>query len=202
MAERVKAILSRPKPTAENAPQELEPRCLPLSDGAREILWQYYKTVEREQAAGGDLEHVRPFASKAPEQAARIAAVLTLWADLDAPEVTAATMSGAVELSQFYLSEAKRLADAAVVSEDIKKAEGLRLWLLDSWPERAVLLGRDPDMILPRDVVQFGPGALRETKTAKRHMALLSEHGWLIRLPEGSEVDGAPRQLAYRIRRV
>ena len=56
-----------------------------LSDGARELLRQYYETVEREQATGGDLEQVRPFASKAPEQAARIAAVLTLWADLHSP---------------------------------------------------------------------------------------------------------------------
>ena len=85
MAERVAAILCHPKPTAENAPQELEPRRLPLSDGARELLRQYYETVEREQATGGDLEQVRPFASKAPEQAARIAAVLTLWADLHSP---------------------------------------------------------------------------------------------------------------------
>jgi len=202
MAKRVEAILSHPKPTAENTPQELEPRRLPLSEGAREILWQYYETVEQEQATGGDLEQVRPFASKAPEQAARIAAVLTLWADLQASEVTAATMADAVELSQFYLGEVKRLADAAVVSEDIRKAEGLRLWLLDSWPERARRLGRDPAMIMPRDVVLFGPGALRETKTAKQFMALLAEHGWLVGLPEGAEVDGAPRQLAYRIRRI
>ncbi len=202
MAKRVEAILSHPKPTAENTPQELEPRRLPLSDDARELLWQYYKTVELGQTAGGDLEHVRPFASKAPEQAARIAAVLTLWADLQAPEVTAATMADAVELSQFYLGEVKRLTDAAVVSEDIRKADGLRLWLLNSWPERARLLDRDPATILPRDVVQFGPGALRETKTAKQFMALLAEHGWLVGLPEGAEVDGAPRQLAYRIRRI
>ncbi len=47
--------------------------------------------------------------------------------------------------------------------------------------------------------VLFGPGALRETKTVKRYMVELSEHGWLIELPKGSEVDGAPRQLAYRI---
>ena len=199
---RLAKIISTPKPLAENSRQELKPRRLPLSKGARELLRQYYEKVEMQQAPGGDLEHVISFASKAPEQAARIAAVMTLWENLDAFEVTTATMADAVGLSQFYLSEARRLVDAAVVSEDIKKAERLRLWLRDSWPERARQLGRDPATIVPKDVVQFGPNALRETKTAKRFMALLAEHGWLAELPKGSVVDGVPRQFAYRIVRV
>ena len=199
MAERVASILSTTKPTLENTPQELEPRRLPLSETAREILRQYYEVVEREQAAGGAFEQVRPFASKAPEQAARIAAVLTLWADLNAPEVTAVTMADAVELSQFYLSEIKRLAEAAVVSEEVRKADWLRLWLLDSWPDLAQRHDRDPNTIVPKDVVLFGPGALRETKIVKRFMVDLLEHGWLIELPKGCVVDGVPRQLAYQI---
>ena len=52
MAEGVEAILSTTKPTLENAPQELEPRRLPLSEGAREILRQYYEAVEKEQVTG------------------------------------------------------------------------------------------------------------------------------------------------------
>lgn len=199
MTERLVSILATPKPFAENNVRELDPRLLPLSNQAREALWQYYVAVERQQVTGRDYEHIRPFASKAPEQAARIAAVLTLWGDLNAPEVTLDTMEMAITLSQFYLSEAKRIAEAAVVSEEIEKAERLRKWLLDSWPTLASNMGRTLDCIVPSDVCQYGPGAMRETKTAKKLMAILDEHGWLVALEEGAVVDGVSRQLVYRI---
>lgn len=84
------------------------------------------------QAPGGDLGHITGTASKAAEQAARIAGVLTLWADLDAQDVQAETMADAITLAQFHLSEASRLASAATISGEIDKAEALRMWLLEN----------------------------------------------------------------------
>ena len=75
----------------------------------------YYSSTERAQAPGGELEGVRSFASKSPEQAARIAGVLTLYENINAPEVSPQVMAQAVDLAQFYLGEAKRLAEAAEV---------------------------------------------------------------------------------------
>ena len=56
--------------------------------------------------------------SKAAEQAARIAGVLTLWRDLDAHQVQPSDMADAITLAQFYLSEASRLASASTVSAE------------------------------------------------------------------------------------
>ncbi len=67
------------------------------------------------QAPGGDLAHITGYASKAAEQAARIAGVLTLWRDLDARQVQPGDMGDAIALAQFYLAEASRLASAATV---------------------------------------------------------------------------------------
>ena len=131
------------------------------------------------------------YASKAAEQAARIAGVLTLWENLDAPEVAAAAMGRGIELAQFYLGEAARLADGATVSAEIERAETLRKWLLESWCEAE---------ILPRDVVRLAPvRALRESPKARAAMALLEKHGWLVRLPEGAIVRGAARKEAFQI---
>ena len=71
------------------------------------------------------------YASKAAEQACRIAGVLTLWRDMYAREVTAADMADAIALAQFYLAEAARLSDGAKVSAEIERAEALRKWLVE-----------------------------------------------------------------------
>ena len=192
-------ILSTPKPTHPENPQQLEPRQLPLSASAEELLWRYYEVIEAEQIAGGDLEYVRPFASKSPEQAARIAGILTLWQDLDAREVSAQAIEWGITLAQYYLFEAKRLTEAVGVSRNTDRAEILRKWLLSGWPERAVSLDRNPDFVLPSDVVQHGPNSFRETQSAKRFLATLASSGWLVKLPAHTEVDRSPRKLAYRI---
>lgn len=128
---RLASVLETPMPTTAN-PQELAPLRLPLSLGAKELLWRFHDAVERAQAAGGPMEQVRAYASKAVEQAARISGVLTLWADLDAPEVTPQAMGCGVALAQYYLGEARRLAVAGAISAETERAEVLRKWLLDS----------------------------------------------------------------------
>ena len=202
MGQRLNHLLSQPKPLAEDAPQELQPRTLGLSPSARDLLFGYYSRTETEQAPGGQLEQVKSFASKSPEQAARIAGVLTLWADLNAVEVSGSTMSDAIELAQFYLFEAKRLAEAATISEDIDRANRLRLWISESWPAKARALQLAPETIVPKYIVDHGPNALRETATVRKLLAVLADHGWLHPLEKGTVVDGKNRSTAYRIQGV
>jgi hypothetical protein len=88
------------------------------------------------------------------------------------------------------LSEARRLADAASVSQEVDRAEALRKWLLDTW---------DQPEVMARDVVQYGPNVLRETKKASAALTLLEQHSWVTRLAPGTEVRGAPRKQAWAI---
>jgi hypothetical protein len=189
-ADRLRAILDTPLPMDAET-RELQPRRLPLAPAAGDLLGRFYDAIETEQRPGGDLAHVTAHASKAAEQAARIAGVLTLWRDLDADAVEADAMAHGIDLAQFYLSEAARLADAAAVSEDVDRAERLRRWLLDTWPE--------PE-ILPGDVLQRAPiQALRESPAARAALSFLVKHGWLVALPPGTMVRGKARREAYRI---
>jgi hypothetical protein len=153
--------------------RELTTRVLPLSDGARTILVSFADVIEVAQAPGGNLAHVTGSASKAAEQAARMAGVLTLWRDLDAREVKPGDMKDAIALAQFYLGDAARLATFSTVSVEFERAEELRKWLLDSWQHSEVMA---------RDVVQHGPNPLRETSKARAALVCLERHGWLVPL--------------------
>jgi hypothetical protein len=187
---RLRAILDRALPMDPDT-RELTPRLLPLAKGARAMLAAYSDHVEKEQAPRKTFANVRAYASKAAEQAARIAGVLTAWADLDAPEVTAQTMADAITLADFYLGEASRLADAATVSVEIERAEALRVWLLTRWEH--------PE-ILPSEILRHAPiTALRECPAARAAIAILVKHGWLVALPQGPTIRGAVRKEAWQI---
>ena len=169
---------------------ELQPRTLQLAPEAHALLVAFSDAIEAAQAPGGDLAHITGTASKAAEQAGRIAGVLTLWRDLEATKVEARDMTDAIDLAQFYLTEASRLASAALVSAEIDRAEALRLWLLESWPH--------PESMV-RDVVRLGPNALRESPKARAALGILEKHGWLVPMEAGTVVRGAARAEAWAI---
>lgn len=188
-SERLRRILETSLPMDAET-RELQPRILTLGAEARALLIRFSDAIELAQTKGGNLEHVTGTASKAAEQAGRIAGVLALWRDLDAIAVSAQDMADAITLAQYYLAEAARLAEAAIVSAEIDRAEKLRKWLMESWGEVD---------IAQAEVVQFGPYAVRDVKAAKPALALLEQHGWLVRLDKGAVVRGSARKDAWRI---
>jgi hypothetical protein len=191
-ATRLRDILETPLPMDPET-RELQPRVLRLAADARTLLAGFADASEAAQAPGGDLAHITGTASKAAEQAARIAGVLTLWRDLHAQEVQPRDMADAITLAQFYLAEASRLASAATISTEIDKAETLRKWLLESWG--------GPD-VLVRDVLRRGPNVLRESPKARAALGILERHGWLVPLTPGTVVRGAARAEAWAIVKV
>jgi hypothetical protein len=191
---RLLQILQTEMPMDEET-RELHPRLLHLSDEARAILIQFSDTIELEQVKGGSLAQITGTASKTAEQAARIAGVLTLWRDLGATEVNADTMQNAIELAQYYLTEALRLANAALISQQVQEAESLRKWLLSKWLPKHL----SEPYVVPSDILQFGPNPLRERPKIKKAIAMLVEAGWLVEMPDGTIVDGKHRKLAYQI---
>jgi hypothetical protein len=186
-AARVRSLLSRDLPLADGSRNELAPPILPLSVDARAVLTAFARHVEKAQGPGGPFEDARAFASKTAEHAARIAAVLTIYGNPDAPEVTGETMAGATELAAFYANEAARLVDAAIVPPDVADAERMRKWLLGSWAE---------PFISARAAAQRGP--FKVTDRARKALQRLVAHGWLIEA-RGEVVEGSARREAWRI---
>jgi len=153
------------------------------------VLVDFALSMEKAQAQGGVYEDARAFASKASEHAARIAGVLTVFADPEALAVSAEEMASGVLLATYYADEAMRLQNAAVIPPHIADAELMKLWLLTSWGEEFVTAGL---------AAQRGPNRLRTAEKCKKVFALLESHGWLARA-DGAEVDGKQRREAWRV---
>ncbi|WP_416881281.1 YfjI family protein [Marivita sp.] len=186
-AARIRSLLSRPLPLKDGTRNELAPPVLPLSEDARCVLTEFAREIEKAQAPGGPFEDAHAFASKTAEHAARLAAVLTIYADPDSSQVTGETMVGAIELATFYANEAVRLANAATVPPEVADAERMRKWLLGSWGE---------PFISASVAAQRGPFKL--TDRVRKALRKLESYGWLIEA-NGAEVDGKPRREAWRI---
>jgi hypothetical protein len=182
-------ILEMPLPVAEGKRDQLSPRKLLLSAGARRVLIGFHDHIEPRLGAGGELEPVCAFANKLPEHATRIAGVRALVNNITAIEVTETDMQAGVDLAQHYLDEAMRIHGASQVSEGITLAQHLLHWLL-AWPEQAISLPT---------IYQRGPNSIRDNSTAKRLVGVLEQHGWLVRIPEGAIVAGQRRREAWRI---
>lgn len=187
---RVRELLTAQMPLSEGARNELDPPMLALSAEAREILQYFADAVESAQIKGGDLEAIQPFASKAAEHAARIAGVMTIFADGNACEVSADAMEDAVKLATFYIREALRITNAAVISQEARQGEALRVWLNEKWAEPC---------ISAVEVAQSGPGSMRETAKARRTLQYLEGFGHLIPVHGGAEVKGNRRREAWSV---
>lgn len=189
-AQRVEALLDRPLPLAEGARNELAPPMLRLSPQARALLHEFQDDLERGQAKGEALEAIRPFASKAAEQAARIAGVLTLFAEPEAAWIGLDAMAGAIRLAEHHVNEALRLAGAATITERTRDADLLREWLALKWEE---------PFISASDVARSGPGRLREALRAREALQFLAGFGHLELMPGGAEIQGKRRREAWRV---
>jgi Protein of unknown function (DUF3987) len=183
-------ILETPLPLAPGNVNELTPRRLLLSPGARTEWSAFADHVERAISPNGALETVRGLANKLPEHASRLAAVLTLVANIDAGEIASAEMQAGIALAEHYVAEALRLFGASRINADLRLAQRLLDWLLSQWNE--------PNISLP-DIYQRSLNAIGDKATATKLVGILEDHGSLERIPQGAVVAGQRRRDAWRI---
>jgi hypothetical protein len=156
-----------------------------------EARWlEYVQHIESNIGRGGDLESIKGLANKLPEHAARLAGVLTLVKDIRALEIAVGEMDDGIALADHYAMEAWRIFEAGKVSGDLLLAQRLLDWLHSHWPEDAVSC---------RDIYRKGPRAIRDKATAKRMVAILVDHGWLVPIPDGAVTDGQRNREAWRV---
>lgn len=188
--ERVAQLLNAELPIHPDTRADLQPRELGLCDQAREMLEAFYNRVEDASSAGKAFEYMTGFAAKAPEMAARIAGIQTIFADEDAAEVTEGAMSNGICMMEWYLSEMLRITDTGRPNEELCQAEELRLWLLRKWGE---------NFIDKRTMMKNGPGHLRDGNTLSRCVEKLEDHGWLVRGTGKQVIGGAISKTFWRV---
>jgi Protein of unknown function (DUF3987) len=189
---RISELLNLDLPVHPDTRGDLQPRKVRLSDDARDLLVDFYNRVEAASREGQAFEYMTGFAAKAPEMAARIAGVQTVFSDENAVEIPLESMKNGIRMMEWYLSEMHRISDTGRPSTDLCEAEDLRLWLVTKWHE---------EFIDKRTMMKNGPGYLRDGDTLSRCVQKLEEHGWLVKGSGRQVVGGANSKTFWRVER-
>jgi hypothetical protein len=184
---RMLEILRAAMPIRTGTRNELDPRPLQLHPSAKQIWVTFHNHVEHQLGDEQPLTPIRGLGSKAAEHALRVAGVLTLVDDLTAGGIRVEQIQAGIALVQFYLTEALRLVEVGMANPDLILAEKLLAW------------AQQYEHIYPQRIYQYGPNGIRDKHTAHRIANILEEHGWLIRVEGGLEVDGAYRRDVWRV---
>lgn len=99
-------------------------------------------------------------------------------------------MQHGIELARFYLNEAKRLIEVSIVSRELQAADNLLKWISEKYGTTCFVFS---------DILQNGPNEIRDSRRLKKLFDILTENGWLIKMPNGTIVDDKSRNTAYRL---
>jgi hypothetical protein len=183
----LRRLLEAKLPTHDGA---LRLRRLELDYLAAQDWGTFADETERALGPGGAWESIRGLANKLPEHAARIAGVLELVADGEAELIGHRAMRQGIVLARFYASEALRLFQAGAIPSAIAQAELLLGWLHKEHAKPLVGI---------KHVYQRGPNSIRTKDKARSAIRALEEHGWLIAVEGGAEIDGERCRDAWRV---
>jgi Protein of unknown function (DUF3987) len=122
-------VFEEPRDAVNTLGNELAPRALPLSPKAREAWIAFHNEIESDVIGGARSDELRDVAGKAAEQAARIAAVLTIVDNPIAKAIGVDALTGGCELARWYLGEARRLIGEYFIPQEVADAEALLKWI-------------------------------------------------------------------------
>lgn len=166
-------------------------KSLKLSEAAFAVCVAFHDAVEDELGRGKWAADIGSFAAKAPEHACRIAALLTLYEDQEATEITEDMMKNAVGIVKYHLAQFKYLCVAGTNEDAVSHAQKLLDWLKANLAPGS---GFATEIIL-----QNGPVTTRNRKAMDQALAILIEYGWVAKLPDGTVVGGKKRRRAYML---
>lgn len=189
--QRLTTIIEAPLPTMPET-QVLQPRVLELTREAAGMWWAFYNSLEARLGPGKDLEEVKGFVGKLPEQAARIAANLAVFEQgVRVEHLDTQTLARGISIAEFYLSEAVRLFGQAGPSEEVANAQLLVDWLREKWTENLVNVTA---------ISNLGPNRVRQGGDyIKSLIEILVRHDYLIPCPDGGMISGKKVRTCWRV---
>jgi hypothetical protein len=182
------SLLREPLPYDDRG-DALKPPPLEMTEDARHRWLAFSDEVDAGLKPGLELYEVSGFASKIPEHAARIAAVLAVYDDPQIASLGIDYLERGIELANYYTSETVRLFHGSAIRAELRQAETLLDWLQRVWPEPVVSI---------RVILRRGPKPIRDKATAERLIAILETHGWVWGLDDAT-VEGKPVKKAWGI---
>lgn len=186
----IKELLSRTPTMRPGSRNELEPRRLTLTSGAKLRWITFHDGIEADMADAGDWASVRAWASKAPAQMLRVAGVLTLIEQPDTGVINVEQIERAATLVNHYLTEAVRIVGTHSVPKSIRDAENLLKWCHESHIE----------LLHSGAALQLGPNAIRAKPDFDQAINELDRSGWATKIDDGAVIDGKHRRRVWSIR--
>jgi putative DNA primase/helicase len=109
----------------------LAPVVLDLDPEAKAVWVDFHNTVESELAPGGDMAEARDVASKAADNAARMAALFHVFDHGPAGTIGADLMRRAARIVAWHLYEARRFLNQIAIPEAVADAMTLETWIIE-----------------------------------------------------------------------
>jgi len=166
---RIAEILALPVPI--DSAGALSPAEVPLSPQAKVAWVAFHDAIERELASGGELYDVRDVASKAADNAARMAALFQIFEHGMGGAVGLDAIEGASRIVAWHLNESRRFFSELALP--VAKANVVRL---DSWLIECCRRKHAQNVPM-KTVEQYGPSGLREKAAIESAMRELKELG-------------------------
>lgn len=166
--DRLTAILNRQVPIDDDG--GLTPAMLTLSPDAKTAWVSFHDQIESMLPIGGELFDVRDVASKTADNAARLAALFHTFTGSIGP-IDLDAMEAAASVTAWHLSEAQRFLGELAVSTELANSARLEKWLVDYCKREKT------DKVPTREVLNKGPGVLRENAILTAAVQKLSELG-------------------------
>ena len=143
--QRVAGLLEKTAPI--DAHGALSPVVLPLDPEAKQAWVRFHDEVERQLCTGGELSEVRDVASKAADNAARLAALFHAVELGPGDAVGPKTLENAARIVAWHVNEARRVFGGLALPPELTDAARLDRWLVHYCRARNV-------QVVPRREVQ------------------------------------------------
>jgi len=186
----LKDLIETPPRCKDDHGQELDPVALRLAPDASALAVAAGNEFESLMAPGQPLAEIADRASKAMDNALRIAAVLSV---MDTGMATRAIQrphfERALTLTQWYLAEALRIRGAVAIPPEVADAEALLAWL----KERGLRQFRSVQPL------QRGPAQLRNKPRLMAAIKELETAGHVRPNEPGTVVDGVKARLSWEV---
>ena len=147
--ERIADLLTKQRPDRER-------KAMPFNADAAELWTNAYNAIENNLRPGNVWCEIPDYASKAPENIARLAAIFNLLGG-DSTHITRESVQRAIHLMGWYLVQFDLFfGRTRHLHDDNENGQTLLRWLL-SWSRQHAL----SNFITTRDLSRYGPSALR-----------------------------------------
>ena len=184
---RLKSILDNGFNVDEQGGLELV--SLSLSVRAKELFIEFHNEIELQLGKDGTFRHISGTAAKIPEQALRIAGVITvISSECKAQFIDVKEMKAGIELAKYSLNQLVRMTEKSLITKEAEDARILLNWIAQNHFEyiySSLEANKRPNRLRPKDVFMT---AVNE----------LVEHGYLVPV-EDMQLDGRIRKNTYKI---